>query len=201
MTKLAVILLIMGLIAVAPSSFAATGNQNSNIRTIQSSGDPIFMQYEGITAPNGGACSGIHLDSFQWGVGRDFTHSATGDREVSAPSVSEAVVTKQTDSTSPKLLNEALQGEGKSVHIDFCKGDKGKLSPYLQFDLANTLISGFKMSSGGDRPTESISLNFVKVTMSMPGGDSMSWDLATAKGVLIGLTPTPPPGTLNNNGQ
>jgi type VI secretion system secreted protein Hcp len=30
--------------------------------------------------------------------------------------------------------------------------------------LTNTLISGFSMSSGGDRPTESITLNFTKIT-------------------------------------
>ena len=189
MSKLVVILLTMGLIAVAPSCFAATDNQNSNLRAIQSSGDPIYMNYQDITAPNSGACSGIHLDSFQWGVGRDISSPTGGsaDREASAPSVSEIVVTKSTDSSSPKLLNEALQGEGKSVMIDFCKSDKGKLTPYLEFDLTNTLISGFKMSSGGDRPTESISLNFAKFTMSIPGGDSVSWDLTTGKGILIGL--------------
>ena len=189
MTKLAVILLTMGLVALAPSCFAATGNQNS-IGKSQSSGDPIYMNYEGITPANTGACSGIHLDSFSWGVKRGITAptgGATG-REASAPSVSEIVVTKQTDTSSVKLLNEALKGEGKLVKIDFCKTTKeGKMIPYLQYILENTLISGFSISSGGDRPTESLSLNFVKVTMSMPGGDSMSWDLVTLIGVLIGL--------------
>jgi type VI secretion system secreted protein Hcp len=38
------------------------------------------------------------------------------------------------------------------VHVSFQK-----------YVLTNTLISGYSLSSGGDRPSESISLNFTKV--------------------------------------
>src|SRR5262245_48610472 len=129
---------------------------------------PIYMQIDGIegdvTAE--GHEKWIECSSFQWGVGRGIT-TPTGssqDREASAPSVSEIVVTKPTDSASNKILNEALQGEGKKVKIDFCKTDAGKLEPFLQYELENTLISGFSLSSGGDRPTETVSLNFTKVS-------------------------------------
>ena len=53
-----------------------------------------------------------------------------------------------------KLLNEALQGEGKTVKLDFCRTEKSKLQVYLQLELTNTMISGFSTSSGGDRPSE-----------------------------------------------
>ena len=107
----------------------------------------------------------IEVNSFQWGVGRGISSPTGGssDREASAPSVSEIVVTKPTDSASTLLLDEALEGEGQDVTIDFCKTDKGQLSVYLTYTLNNTMISGYSISSGGDRPQESLSLNFTKI--------------------------------------
>ena len=195
--KIAIILLTIGLIAVSPSCFAAT---DSNGGTTQSSGDPIFMQYAGITGDStkGPACSGIELNSFQWGVGRGIS-SPTGssaDRESSAPSVSEIVVTKSTDSSSPKLLYASLIGTKGSAHIDFCKtgSTDQNMVPYLSFDLTNTMISGFSISSGGDRPSESISLNFAKITMTdVPTGNAVSFDVFTHKAMLT--IPVPNPGS------
>jgi type VI secretion system secreted protein Hcp len=134
----------------------------------------------------------IELNSCQWGVGRGISSPTGGsnDRESSAPSVSEVVVTKATDVASTKLLNEAYQGEGKDVTIDFCKTDKGKLEVYLTITMNNTMISGHSISSGGDRPTESLSLNFTKVefknvNMGAAGDtgspDAITYDLALAK--------------------
>ena len=34
---------------------------------------------------------------------------------------------------------------------------------YVEYVLTNGLISGYSISSGGDRPTESISINFTKI--------------------------------------
>jgi type VI secretion system secreted protein Hcp len=130
---------------------------------------PIYMKYAAI---NGdvtatGHEKWIEVNSFQLGVGRGISSPVGGssDREATAPSVSEITVTKPTDISSTKLLNEALQGEGEDVTIDFCKTDKGNLSVYLSYKLTNTMISGHSLSSGGDRPQESLSLNFTKIEM------------------------------------
>ena len=134
----------------------------------------------------------IELSSFQWGVGRGIAsptgHSA--NRESSAPSVSEITVSKAVDSSSNKLLTEALQGEGVTVEIDFCKTEKGKLEVYIQYTLTNCMISGYSLSSGGDRPSESISLNFTKIESKFVPEDAegkagspetVKYDLALAK--------------------
>src|SRR5579863_1928254 len=136
---------------------------------------PIYIKYEGITGDTTaeGHKEWIEVNSFQWGVGRGI-HSPTGagaDRESSAPSVSEIVVTKHTDTSSIDLLSEALQGEGKTVKIDFVKTDKGKLETYLSYELTNTMISGYSLSSGGEAPQESISLNFTKIMCNEKGSD------------------------------
>lgn len=128
---------------------------------------PIYMNYDGIQGDvtESGHTKWIEVSSFQWGVGRGISSPVGGseDRESSAPSVSEVTVTKDNDVASVKLLNEALQGEGKTVKFDFCRTEKSKLQVYLQLTLTNAMVSGFSTSSGGDRPTESVSLNFTKV--------------------------------------
>jgi type VI secretion system secreted protein Hcp len=155
---------------------------------------PIYMKYDGIDGDvtAAGHEKWIELQSCQWGVGRGIS-MPTGrgaNREASAPSVSEIVVTKLTDTASPKLLGAALHGEGKKVTIDFCKTDEGKLEVYLEYMLENTMVSSFNLSSGGDRPTESLSLNFLKVEFkNIPGGgenapgspESVIYDLAAGK--------------------
>ncbi len=130
---------------------------------------PIYMNYEGITSDTTaeGHEKWVELNSFQFGVGRGIS-SPTGssmNRESSAPSVSEITVTKVMDAATSALFDESLQGEGKKVTIDFCKTDKGKLEVYETYTLTNCMISGFSTSSGGDRPTESLSLNFTKVEL------------------------------------
>lgn len=155
---------------------------------------PIYMKYDGIDGDvtADGHAKWIELNSFQWGVGRGISSptGASADRESSAPSISEVVVTKQQDVATTKLLDEALQGEGKVVTIDFCKTDKGKLEVYMAYKLTDVMVSGYSISSGGDRPTESISLNFTKVEFKLvsmdkankgAGGAAVTYDLAKAK--------------------
>lgn len=134
---------------------------------------PIYVKYGSIKGDvtAAGHEQWIEVNSFQWGVGRGISSptGASAERESSAPSVSEIVVTKPTDMASTNLLNEALQGEGQDVTIDFCKTDKGNLSVYLSYKLSNTMISGYSLSSAGDRPLESLSLNFTKIRMTDVG--------------------------------
>jgi type VI secretion system secreted protein Hcp len=157
---------------------------------------PIYMNYDSLAikgdVTEDGHKDWIELNSFQWGVGRGISSptGASADRESSAPSVSEITVTKASDISTPKVLNEALQGDGKTVIIDFTKTDKGKLEVYQTFTLTNCMISGYSTSSGGDRPSESLSLNFTKVEYkNTPTGQSddtkspetVTYDLAAAK--------------------
>jgi len=109
----------------------------------------------------------IELDSFQWGVGRAIGTAARGaqSREHSEPSLSEIVVTKHTDISSPKLFLDAVAGKlNTDVEIKFTTTTKGKIDTFLTYKLENTGVSGYSLSSGGDMPIESLSLNFTKIT-------------------------------------
>jgi len=160
---------------------------------------PIFLNYDGI--PGDVTTTGhekwIEITSWQFGVSRSMTTSSasSADREGSTPNVSEIIVTKVCDGASTNLLRAALGfgpgGEGKTVKIDFCKTDVSNPEAYLQFELDNCLISGWTASSGGDRPTESVSLNFTKIQMNNIGmgaanatgqPDRATYDLSTQAG-------------------
>ncbi|WP_431280538.1 Hcp family type VI secretion system effector [Humitalea sp. 24SJ18S-53] len=107
----------------------------------------------------------IEVSSFQWGVGRGISSGVGGGskRESSAPSVSEIVVTKTFDIASPLMLKEAIGGKAVTVKIELTQTDNsGKHVSFQKYVLSDTLISGYSVSSGGDRPSESISLNFAK---------------------------------------
>jgi type VI secretion system secreted protein Hcp len=130
---------------------------------------PIYMNYNSLAIKGDVTASDwqgwIELNSFQFGVGRGIASPTGGssDRESSAPSVSEISVTKDQDSSTGPLLTAALQGEGVTVIVDFVKTSQGQLVKYMEYTLTNTMISGWSTSSGGDRPSESFTLNFTKL--------------------------------------
>ncbi len=109
----------------------------------------------------------ITVESLQWGVGRAIATpvGSTKNREASEPSVAELTIAKQMDTASVYLFQEACTGQtGKEVKVHLVStGSPGQT--YLEYTLTDTLVSGYSVSSGGDRPSESISLNFNKVEM------------------------------------
>jgi type VI secretion system secreted protein Hcp len=128
----------------------------------------IFIKYGALAgeATAVGYEKWMEVNSLQWGVGRGISAGVGGGskREATAPSVSEIVVTKTMDAISPLMLKEAIGGDAKEVKIDLTQTDaSGKHIAYQKFILHNTLVSGYSLSSGGDRPSESLSLNFTKV--------------------------------------
>jgi type VI secretion system secreted protein Hcp len=154
----------------------------------------IYVKYEGI---DGEATHEEHkkwldVSSVQWGVGRAIStpSGSTSNREASEPSVSEVTLTKLMDSSSPKFFTEACTGAaGKKVQIDLVTtGSPGKT--YATYTLTNALVSSYSMSSGGDRPAESISISFTKMEYKFTPYDdtnkagtpiAVSYDISTTK--------------------
>jgi type VI secretion system secreted protein Hcp len=125
-----------------------------------------YLQMRGVT---GGVTEPAHagwiaISSFQWGVGRGITSPAGGssDREGSTPSISNIVITKTTDSASPNLFRAAATGQHfPQAVIELLTRDGSK--KYV-VTLSEVFVTSAKASSGSDRPTESLTLNFSKIT-------------------------------------
>jgi type VI secretion system secreted protein Hcp len=135
----------------------------------------------------------FEVSSFNFGVGRAISAArGTSTREGNIVSVSEITLSKVSDGASLKLFEEALHGPlSRKVEIAFVRQGKGnKPVAYVTMKLEGCGISGFSLSSGGDRPSESLTLNFDKIEYSYdPVGDDLSgkpskysWDLAKAIG-------------------
>jgi len=129
---------------------------------------PIYMQYGDLLGDVTEAThtNWIELTSVNWGVNRPVSNpagSATA-RVVSAPRFSELVVVKDEDNVTIPLIQESLGGEPKLVKIDFVRTNQDRMEVYYSIQLTETLITGLSQGSGGDRPTESLTLNFTQIS-------------------------------------
>lgn len=127
----------------------------------------IYMKFGDITGQvtTDGFKDWIELSSCQYGVGRGVSSGAGGaQRESSAPSISEITVTKVFDKASSKLYWDSLAGTfNTKVEIKFTQTTKNKTDTFLAMELSDCGVSGYSLSSGGDNPSESLSLNFTKI--------------------------------------
>lgn len=154
----------------------------------------IYMKFQGIdgNVTAKGYEKWIEVHSFQFGSGRGIV-TPTGraaNREASAPSVSEVVVTKVMDKASPLLFEQGLVGmTGKQVQVVITRTGK-EMEQLCSYKFEDTLVSSYSVSSGGDAPTESISLNFVKFEYKYMGSDAagasasamtVAYDIGAAK--------------------
>ena len=117
----------------------------------------------------------IPLESMQFGVGRaiDMTVGDSKNRESTRPSFSEITVSKQSDDASTGLFKESiLNSAGKTIEIVLCRTNNDKIEEYMKYTLTDALISSFSMSSGGDIPSESISLSYVHLEVAYTTRDA-----------------------------
>jgi len=127
---------------------------------------PIYMKYGTINGPVTGKYKGwILLHSCQFGVGRSIgsPNAGSAERGTSAPSIAEITVTKDWDTSSNPLFQESISGRGSKVIIEFVKSDKLQ-TLFLQVELEDAMVGSYSMSSNGDKPMESITINFTKAT-------------------------------------
>jgi type VI secretion system secreted protein Hcp len=125
---------------------------------------PIYMQYGGIQGESVPGLPGhgwIEISSFQWGVGRGISSPTGGsaDRESSTPSVSEIVVTKDTDSSSPNLFQHCLGGKRLRVSIVFANATKPG-GPRHKLDLNDALIADIHPCAMRSGRGEKLTINF-----------------------------------------
>jgi type VI secretion system secreted protein Hcp len=158
---------------------------------------PIYVKFTGGTPIDGETKSQgyekfVEFSSMQWGVGRGFASAVgtTGNRSTSAPSVSELTLTKITDTSSVAILQAALTDPpNRTVEVHVALQDGTKVQDFVVYTLENTGISGYSASSGGDKPSETVSLNFTKFTYKYcvytdkgvaSDSPSVTYDLTTA---------------------
>jgi type VI secretion system secreted protein Hcp len=76
------------------------------------------------------------------------------------------------DISSNKLFQEATGGDmSADVTLKFTATTKDTVTTFLTYVLSNTGLSGYSVSTKGDNPVESLSLNFTKIMITYSGLD------------------------------
>jgi type VI secretion system secreted protein Hcp len=144
--------------ATAPTTTASNGH---------------YVKFDGITGEvvENAHQGWIEIASFQWAVTRAATAGAAS-RVPRNASPSSLTFTKRVDKASVLLQKASVEGTHfKTVVFDFMSKTKGE---YYQVTLNDVLVSGFRLNSGSDRPSESITLNFAKVDVKYGKVDSQN---------------------------
>ena len=102
----------------------------------------------------------IAVESVNWSsVTRGAGRSGAGGARSERPAMSDIVITKKIDASSPRLMRASLSGPAfQQVTIDMADSSG---NTYTSFQLADVVISNVSQSSsGGDGPTETVTLSF-----------------------------------------
>jgi len=166
---------------------------------------PIYMNCSNLTRglSSSRGSGWIELQSFQWGVGRgvtsprDASSGGAANREASAPSVSEIVVTKTVDSASPNLFSRAVETKQlvKSCTVDMDKPARNGNQEYLSFTMKDVIVTSVHMAGnpGDTNPQEQVSFAFGKIEYSYKSEQSNGAKATTVAPGLLLVKPSPTP--------
>jgi len=102
----------------------------------------------------------IEIDSFQWGVGRGSAMgSAASGAGAGRTSINEITIMKHEDVSSPKLQEACATGKHFPKVVIETERAGGQI---MRVTLEDVIVSAVHMSSGGDRPTETVTLSFAR---------------------------------------
>ena len=94
---------------------------------------------------------------------RDVASGAPSGKRQHAP----VTIIKEIDKSSPKLSEACASGKHfKEVDIEFVRVEKGREIAGPTYKLTDAIITAVeraKISSGGDRPTESLTFDYAKI--------------------------------------
>jgi type VI secretion system secreted protein Hcp len=136
----------------------------------------IYMKVDGIegSVTAKGFEKWIELNSFQFATSRSISMETgnSANRNHGRPSISEIVVTKSMEQSSFGLLQDALRGDkGKKVTIKIVEVAQDKYREYVSYELEDTLLSSYSVSTGGGVPSETVTLSYAKITTSFTSSD------------------------------
>lgn len=102
----------------------------------------------------------LEVDSWQFGMGRSSGPSAGASRAPTRVCISDMTVTRQLDSASPAIMNGILIGlniaNAKLTYVDNGEEPQDRMT----IEMTGVLLNSYSVSSGGDRPYESVGFSF-----------------------------------------
>ena len=152
----------------------------------------MFLKIEGVEGESKDKAHGKEIDilSLSWSSAMQSSRAGGAGKA----SVEDLSVTKYIDKATPKLFESLATGKHIAETKIVVRSAGGNPVEYLKYTLRDIMISSYSTggSSGDDRPTESVSLNFAQIKMSYVEQDAsgragaaveFGWDLKTNKKV------------------
>ena len=153
-----------------------------------------FLKIEGVAGESNDKThkGEIEVLSWSWGASQSGSMAMGAGGGVGKVSMQDLSITKYIDKSSPKLFEALATG----MHLPEAKlvlrSPGGSQVEYLTITLKDVVISSYSTggSSGGDRPTESVSFNFAQIKMSYTEQDAkgaagaateFAWDIKANK--------------------
>lgn len=125
-----------------------------------------FLKVDGVDGESTDAnhSGWIELLSYSSGMSQPVSvSSATGGRTAERVNISDFVVTKTVDKSSPTLAQACCDGRHiNEVKVEVCEAS-GEKHTYLVYTMEDVIVSGVSIGGGGDKPTETVSFNFGKL--------------------------------------
>lgn len=131
---------------------------------------PIYLKLDDLAGETttAGFEKHITLDSLQFGAGCGIDTTSPG-WSAGSVSLSEISVSKNYDAASPVFFQNLCSGKHFTLGtIRITKQSTSTTTanePYITITLDHVFVSGQSMASNGDRPTESLTLAFKKITI------------------------------------
>jgi type VI secretion system secreted protein Hcp len=140
-----------------------------------------------------GYANQIELLSYSHGVAMQVTSDISNTERTSGkPNHQDFTVSKYLDASSPLLNQYCCEGKTLGQIVITCaRNDAGTVYPLITYTLEDTVVSSVSSSSGGgDKPTETVTLNYTKIKweyksqksdVGQNGTVGTTWDLKTNK--------------------
>jgi type VI secretion system secreted protein Hcp len=130
-----------------------------------------FLKLDGIKGESADAKhkGEIDITSFSWGLSQTGIQATGGGGGAGKVAFQDISFIKKTDASSPLLMLNCANGTHIKEGNFVVRKAGGTQLEYLKLKLTDILVSSFKdhgSISGGDIPTESLTLNFAKVEYS-----------------------------------
>ena len=103
-------------------------------------------------------------NSIQFGVANPKDMGTGSVRQRSQAQMSEVVLSKLFDKSSVKLMEAATLGTVfPTVEIHLVRNSRSGMTTYLTVKLTNAALSSYNISSGGQRPEESVAVAYEEI--------------------------------------
>jgi type VI secretion system secreted protein Hcp len=118
----------------------------------------------------------IEVDSTQYSISRTIPHDARGAQRSSGESqVSDLMITKQADSSSPTVQKNVFDGTRlDEVTLHLCSTSNNQEVVNFEYIFKDVILTGYSFGgSSGNQASESLSLNFTKMEIKYIKYDAM----------------------------